>query len=585
MNQEFNAFQGICLDGVNSAVRPDLIGENQVAWMMNGTVRNGKPRTRPRLIQRALLPQGRVQGAGYFSFDGGTGILMISGAMYRLLINGTSFVCESVPLGFNNAPNLPTAWMQETVGSFLIQDGQSDCIIYDGSIARRANTALNEVPIGRQMAYGNGRLFVAVGERDLKAGDITTGVSGSELKFTETNYLFGGGAFYYPNGITGLSFLPTNNTSSGYGSLMVFGRKNTDSIRAEVTDRDLWQVIPGFQTIVLDSVGAVSHQAIVKVNQDIYWRDADGAIRSLRSAAADQNSPGNSGLSREVARIVDFESDSLLDQSSGMYFDNRILFLGSPFLNGDRGVAFNKIISLDAAPLATMRGKSPPAYDGEWTGANFVRMFTGTFNGTRRGFVISSDPDGENRLWEIDPKARNDVYLTDGTGSAENVVETTCYTEFRRFDFGLPTKQKALTRIDVWPTNIEGEVNLKLQFRTDSRTQWYDVPPDDGVEFCAKMTDPEGPTPHIWKNLASQERSRLKSYSIPETIDAITKLGINVGFSFQIRLIWMGDMLVDRIDIWARSAPQPQYSNLAELDEACLQEDIQGNEITYTILP
>lgn len=582
--------QGVIIDGVNSSVRPDLVGPRQASWMMNSTVRDGKPRTRPGIVQKTSLPQGRVQGAGFFSIAGGMIVLSIRGFLYRVLIEGDSFTVENIPLDFDNNPDLPIAYMVETNGNFLIQDGQNACIIYDGSIARRANQSLYEVPVGKQMAYGNGRLFVAVDANDIVAGNITDGsIANSELFFTENTYLFGGGAFYYPRPISGMAFLPTNNTSSGYGSLMIFGTRFTDSLRAEVAERDLWQIIPGFQLIVLDGIGTVSHLSITKVNQDLYWRDVDGQIRSLRSAAFDAMSPGNAPQSREVVRVTDFETDEWLEETSGIYFDNRLLFTASPKLYYSTGSGnaidppirvFSRLISLDCAPLATMQGKAPPAYDGEWQGLNFVRLVEGDFNGRRRAFAISTDPDGGNRLWEFDSGQQYDSYLT-GSGNTVD-VPIKSYAEFRRFNFGNPSQYKQLVRCDIYPADIQGEVSIELQWRADNRTQWLSC---DEVDFCAKMTDASTADPHVWKNLNAQERGRVRSYTFPDSVDPITKIAQTCGFGFQIRLVITGQCLVDRIDIYSRPLITPQFSNIADLDTACVENDVQGNEIVYSILP
>jgi hypothetical protein len=581
MNTWLGATQGLCLDGVNSAVRPDLIQPSQLAWAMNATVRDGKPRTRPALVQRAFLPDGRVQGAGYFSVGNGEMILSIGGKPYRVTMIGNNFSWEQLNLDFYNSTLLPTAWMCETSGYFIIQDGQSDPIIYNGGSIRRANPSENEVPIGRQMAYGNGRLAVAVAGHNIKVGDITDGL-GSELLFTETNYLSNGGAFFYPNEITALAFLPSNNTATGYGSLMVFGLGFTDSLRLEITQRDLWSTIPGFQVVVLDNIGATSQMSVVRVNQDLYWRDARGEIRSLRSAASGADSPGNTSLSREVSRIVDFETDNWLTQSGGMFFDNRILFLASPFLAEGNVTAFNDIISLDAAPLATMRAKAPPAYDGSWNGAHFTRMVKGMFGGVERGFVISSDADGQNRLWEIEPGERTDVYLTDGTTMLPVESRIVSTSEFRRFGTDKPNQLKRLVRCDFYPAEIEGDVNVKLYWRVGNTEQWFFC---DEVDFCAQMTDGTTATPHEWKNIRPQTRLQIRSFTFPQEINQMLKLSNTVGYDFQIRLVWTGNLLIDRLDVWVSELTNPRFSNISDLESKCIQYEVTDNQVTYSILP
>lgn len=574
--------QGLCIAGVNTAVRPDLIEGNQIVWGTNMQVRDGKPRTRGAFVQRAVLPTGIIQGAGYYSLRSGMMVVSIGGELTRLTFLGNNVFQNEIPLGFVNSPTLKNAWMVETQDSFIIQDGQSDAIIYNGSIARRADPTLKEVPRGTMMAYGNGRMWVATGGgQTLLAGDIAGTATNSDLFFTETTYLQGGGGLYFPAPIAGLSFLPANNTATGYGALMVFGANFTKTIRAEITQRDYWAQIPGFQVDTLDGIGAASQYCIVRVNQDLYWRDAGGEIRSLRAAAADQESPGNSPLSREVSRIVNYDTKWWLDQCSGTYFDNRVFFTASPFLLPNHAVGFKNLICLDCAPLATMRGKAPPAYDGQYCGTNFVRLVTGRFNGQSRMFAFSTDDDGTNRLWEWVQGEREDSYLTDSM-AVRVPHRIKCEAEFRRFNFGDPTRLKQLMRADFYPAEIEGDVNVKLYWRVGNRNQWQFC---DGVDFCAEMTDPEGETPHEWVNLASQERAKIKSFTFPDLKDDITNYLQTVGYDFQIRLVWEGNMLIDRIDLWARVLSDEPFSNIPETSPVCVQDSVSDNVISYRIVP
>jgi len=584
-NDWAQATQGFCLDGVNSNVRPDLIGENQLAWMVNGTVRDGKPRTRIALKQRLILPSGKFQGAGYFSSEQGMLVLSIGGQLSRVMLQGANFRNESISLGFDNAGINDNAWFCETPSGLVIQDNESAAIIYNGSTTRRANTTIPEIPIGSAMAFGNGRLWVVTkAGRNLKAGDIYDGTTDSEYGFTETGYLLGGGAFYFAYGITGLAFLPVNNTTTGYGSLMVFGSRNVTSLRAEVTERDLWQVIPGFQTSVLDGIGTPSHHSITRVDQDLYWRDELGQIRSLRSAAQQAQGPGNTPLSREVDRIVKYETSAWLNLCSGIYVDNRLLFTASPLIDTalPQNTVYGKLISLDCAPMATMRGKAQPSYDGEWTGVNFLRLVQGTFRGENRAFAIVRNGI-QNSLWEFVDELREDSYL-DG-GNPPKAVQIQSSVEFRRFDFGNPSFPKQLTRCDVYPSLIEGSVNISVYWRVGNRNQWLHW---GSFNACATMDDPpeaSASTPHVWKNLRSQERGRVKSLTIPSLKDNISQMAQSAGYSFQIRLVWTGNVTIDRIDIWARPLTDKAFSNIFDLNESCVQNEVADNEIQYSIIP
>lgn len=413
--------------GVSSAVSPDLLPANQVAWGMNADFRGTKFHTRPNIHQRMYLPSGLVQGVGYFNIQGGMLIAMIDGVPYRLRIGlrGGDFSKEKILLPFYNSPIIKQVWMCQTIESFIIQDGQSNAIIFDGSSARRAERDKAEVPLGLQMAYGNGRLWVAIQGNQLVAGDIRTADAGSELLFTETQYLSGGGALVFPNSITGLAFIPVTGTSD-YGALVTLGRNYVDTVRADISSRDSWASYPGFVTNAMRNVGTPSGWSLTQVNQDLMWRDALGGIRSLNTSLSNAyytqyrgaQQDANVSISREVSRLVDFDSQQLLGFSSGVYFNNRLLMTSSPFLNTQGGVSHRDLISLDFAPVSTMQGQSPPAYNGTWQGVNWTQLVKGEFNGQTRAFGVSSDQDGTNRLWEFDTGLPYDVSfeITDGSG-------------------------------------------------------------------------------------------------------------------------------------------------------------------------
>lgn len=581
--------------GVSSAVSPDLLPVNQTAWGLNVSFRGTKVHTRPNIHQRMYLPSGLIQGVGYFNLQGGMLIAMIGGVPYRIRvgIRNNDFSFEPISLPFYNSPIIKQVWMCQTVESFIIQDGQSQPIIYDGSSARRADRLKAEVPIGLMMAYGNGRLWVAIQGTQLVAGDIRTSTAGSELLFTENQYLSGGGALIFSDNITGLSFIPVTGTSD-YGALVAFGRNFVDTVRADITQRDAWASYPGFVTNAMRNVGTPSGWTIVQVNQDLMWRDALGGIRSLntslsnayyaqyRGAQSDANVP----ISREVSRLVDYDSQQLLGFSSGVYFDNRLLMTSSPFLNKQGGVSHRDLISLDFAPVSTMQGQSPPAYNGTWQGVDWTQLIKGEFNGKTRAFGLSSDKDGFNRLWEFDSGQPDDVYISDGTSMTDGtavpvaVSPIECFVEYPRIDFGEPKRRKLLTRCDVWMSNIVGEVGMRVYWRPDNNQKWMLW---DTTSQCAVMRDSTTTAPHVWKNLLPEQRPLVKSFSIPDTLDDVTTYALATGFGFQIRLAWTGFMRVERVVIWAQMVDDIDYVVREGQDGTCVPNDVTGNEIRYEI--
>jgi len=572
-----------CELGVSSAFEPELIPDNQLAWMKNGVARGGKASTRPFLKQRLILPTGVVQGVSYFSIQSGMLIMQIAGHEYRVRISNKSFSYEEIPLSFLNSAAIPEVWMQETVGSIVIQDGQSYPIIYDGSTARRSNVPGEEVPIGRMMAFGNGRLWVAINDNELVAGDIKTKVFQSELKFTEGQYFSGGGAFYFPFKQVGLAFIPASG-AAGYGALMVFGQSQTQGVRADIASRNLWPDFPGFIQPVLLSNGAISHFSIVEENQDLFWRDGNGGIRSIRSTAtAEVSGPGNTPISREVARITDFESVHRLSQCSSINFNNRLLMTASPFINIYGTTSYKNLISLDFAPMSSLAGKAPPAYDGQWEGLNFVRLVQGKFQNIRRAFAITTDDDGLNRLWEITDSGQADLYEVCDNGEAVPVNSAVpMVLEYPARAFGDPKRRKRLERCDVYLAGLDGQSELTVYWRADNYQKWSQW---DDVSACAKTTDAAVNSPHAWKNLRKQERPQTKTFSIPDGMNQMTERALHVGFQFQIRIVLRGKGQIFRTVVYASMLDEEQFADRDSTFSECIENDVTGNEIVYALQP
>ena len=575
----FETFPG----GASSAVAPDLLPDNQTAWGQNVAFRGAKVQTRPPIACRLVLPPGLIQGASYFGVQGGMIVVMIAGKPYRLRIGGTdpaAYSSEEISLASPNSGVIKQVWMAQTVETLVIQDGQSDAILYNGSVATRAG--YQQVPRGRMMAYGNGRLWVAINANELVAGDIRTRDPGSELNFTETTYLSGGGSLWFSRPMTGLTFIPVTGTTD-YGTLLVLGVDFADSVRADITDRDSWGTYPGFVTTVLRSIGCAGAWSLAQVNQDVYWRDGLAQIRSLRASLQDESGAGSSPLSREVSRIVDFDSQQLLPWVSSIYFNNRLLMTASPFLNPQGGVSFRDLVSLDFAPISTMQGKTSPAYDGNWQGVDWTQLVAGQFGGRQRAFGLSSDNDGFNRLWELGASDTvHDITLSCGSGSPEVTSPIGSFIEYPRVDFSDPKQRKRLTRLDVWLSEIVDEITLTPWWRTDNDQQWTQW--QETISECATTTDDATTTPHVWKNLLPQQRPLIKSFSIPDVLDDVIKYQRATGFTFQVRLAWTGSMKIQRATLWANPVQnQTDYVDRAGQGPDCVLNDVSGNELVYEI--
>ncbi len=80
-------------------------------------------------------------------------------------------------------------YMTQAEKFLIIQTGQDEPRIFDGYTVRRVSYYGDQVvPIGKQMAYGQGRLFVAVNDgTEIAAGDIVFGGSTTEAKIVSSS--------------------------------------------------------------------------------------------------------------------------------------------------------------------------------------------------------------------------------------------------------------------------------------------------------------------------------------------------------------------------------------------------------------
>ena len=561
--------QAYITGGVSSAFAPEYIESNQLAWARNTSCRDGLLKPRSGYHERSILTKGKVQGVEYYSRHGGMLVAMINGLLFRIKPNtSTTFAVESISLDFPNCDIESQAYMVECSSSLVIQNGIDTAIKYDGADAVHVNKR-GQVPRGKHMAYANGRLWVHNGRGRMYVGDIAGVATDSELNFTETTYLLGGGYFALPGEATGMQFIPINDSETGYGPLLVFGRDYVIAFRADITQRDLWQQTQGFQTVVLPHIGCISDKSIVAFNQDIYWRDGKGEIRSLRQARIDSSTPGIGSLSKEVSFLIDQDSTNLLDNCPSMIFDNRLLIGASPFINIYGETSYKDVVSMDMAPTTTMKGKSSPVYDGEWDGISVTHMVKGYFDGIERAFMVTLDQDDNNRLFEIMPKDRRDIYYLSGTATPQRIKRV---IDTRKFLFQSGQHYKRLDRVDFWATDINGLVDVKVYYKKDFDSQFTYW---DTIQFCSKTTDASTAAPHVFKQLGKRNAPHIRTLTAPTAN--------MVGQDFQLRLEIDGDCVMDRIILHAdKNVTHPVYADRQDYS-TCTETIVDLQPMNYEI--
>lgn len=110
-------------------------------------------------------------------------IMVADGKIMALNFGDAS--CYRLNLSDEIATDVPV-YMVQAEKYLIIQSGQDEPRVFDGYTARRVSHYGSQVlPIGKQMAYGQGRLFVAVNEgAEIIAGDLVFSGFLSEAKIT-----------------------------------------------------------------------------------------------------------------------------------------------------------------------------------------------------------------------------------------------------------------------------------------------------------------------------------------------------------------------------------------------------------------
>jgi hypothetical protein len=499
-------------------------------------------------IQGAILVQGAIVYQDPREGNPSQMIVVADGNIYTLNFEDASCFLLNPTDGIS--PDVPV-YMTQAERFLVIQTGKDEPRVYDGYLLRRASYYGDQViPIGKQMAYGQGRLFVAVNEgAEIVAGDLVFGgsttnvaitsssaanpavittakdhgfVAGDQitiqghsssppinstytvgttsstttftipvavtsagkggfvsrfnagqdsdlLRFTENTFLNEGGSFA-PTGkvgrITGLVFLPVQDTSTGQGDLIAFCERGAVTFQVSAP-RDQWKNLQGFQRVLFDNIGSTS-DSIIPVNGDLFFRSREGnGIRTYRNARAEADGYGQTPVSAEIDPVLKQDTQWMLDRVSFANFDNRLLMTCLPkqyprraatpesaaeFAEEPVPTLYDGIAVLDFQSVSTGRGKAAAVFDGVWTGLRIYKLVQGTFDGEPRCFAVCQHEDAtgrRNEIWEV---SRSDEYDTPVEGP--RLINAGIVT--RSYDFRDTMSLKKLLRCDLWFDDIGG---------------------------------------------------------------------------------------------------------------------------------
>lgn len=439
-----------------------------------------------------------------------------------------------------------------------------------GPLANLDITSIPEIPACRMGAYGLGQNWVSSVDglsffpSDLvgsSSGTLANNYRDAVLKTTDAEVM---GLFRLPVAgeiITSMTFVATLDQALGQGPLQVGVASGMFSVTAPFTLVDfqgLGVVNPVSNPILTKSLigfGPVGQNSTVLANSDTIFRSIEG-INSLILARRDfSDIGGNTPISREMSRIINFDNISLLSYSSAIVFDNRLRMTCSPQVSA-QGVFHMGELVLNYDLLSSLRGKASPVWDGLWTGMNTLQYTKGQFGPIERAFAFTFNlTDGQIELYEL---------LKQGTEHFDNgdiriiwVVETPVI-------YNQPLKNLTdMVRLidgEMYLAEVDKRVDVAVFYRPIFYPCWI---PWHTFAVCADMTG---------TNAQEQVRYRL-GFSEPDgrVCDSINNRPFRDAEAFQLRFEITGHCKLWGVKTLADVLPETTFAKPAGcVEPACL---------------
>jgi len=407
-------------------------------------------------------------------------IVVVSGVIF--LINQETFevtvpAIEGGGLLNENSPRLN--W--SNAGEFLvIFDFPNFPVILQGTVARRADPALFEVPVSVLGGYNQNRLFISNAGNEFTGGDPTGSLAAPEapVTFQEVELpaspyfgqIFQLSTNYSNDPITFLGFLQVIDTSTGIGPFLV-GTTNAIYSYQTQLPRAQWEASQ-FGSVFVENAGIAGARSGINVNSDFFFFSSDGQLRSASMSRDEQKKWARVPISREVENWLKYWDKSLIPYTVLGYFNNKIFATVNPYRTDAIlpnktpvfDVAFGGMVVLELDNLATLGKDGQPAWAGLWTGLRPMDMCVSN----QRMFVMSKDDNSVNELYEVDPTITYDVSKNGDIRYVESIIYT------REYDFSasgavssipIPFQNKDLHSIDLDLRNIQGDFSIDVLFK------------------------------------------------------------------------------------------------------------------------
>lgn len=583
---------------------PNGLPRTMWSWMTNCTVRGGGTTQRGgfNFIAKITPPSFGIYQGGYCyepTFANPYLMLQIGGHIFQVNVGTDNSVVDlSEEFDLFNPATPPQIWMAQGEQFLVIQAGDLSTnpkptlpLFWDGQKLFRSlgiigpnnipgqQTPFNQLPAAQAMVYYQGRMWYAIANRyaagdtvfNTSSGTAAYGFADAILEVTENPLALGGDGFAVPSQagfITALTYTANLDTTLGQGPLYIGTRKRIYSITPPL-NRAQWiattAASPPQAIVAQNRWGPTGDRGVVQVNGDLFYPSLEPGIRSLFVATRYFSQWGNTPISRNINRVLNFNNRALMPFATGIEFDNRLL-MGILPVQTVVGPAHQALASLDFDIISAFGqeelqgGKPPPAWEGMLQGLDVLQLFDGDFGGLQRAFaVIHSQVDDSVEVWEITDSLTRDNSPVAPDARVTWYVESPAYTWGREFDL------KRLDGGEIWADRINGTVQLTVEYRVDADACWQ---PWLQTQFCAARTTCEDVVNPICYPTAPTYCEGQKFPIVLPVPPAPSCVSLNFrphtdGYQFQVRITVKGFMRIRGLLLYALPLEKRPFEGLA----------------------
>lgn len=473
------------------------------------------------------------------------------------------------------------------------QNGKDYPLYWDGNINHKMNPVYSSsmvgnrpMMIGNLMVYAHGRIFLATENDLVYASDhfYSQGIGSDKreavLKFSESFYPSSGDGFGAPSDlgkITYLGVIPRNPTLNGHGEVIVGCENGWFSIDP-TPQRNEW-TRNNIQTIVSTNKGNASPYGAIVVNGDVWFRDTENGVSSLRISASEVSQDiGESSIGYDVAHYLLQDTPGTIDNCVSGKFDRYVFFsVGhkKKEVDGHDGVFHRYATGIVVADLnrGSSFNKEPIRWDGIWTGLRVTGMAEGVIGGIKKGFFTSLCSDGKNRIFSLSNE-REDYCDASGYRKIKS-----SYLIGSLFS-GETIANKTLNGAVVLFKGVFEETLISIDYSSDGY-ECYSPLDSKRVgcdNFCQssvienKQTGESCNNGDVYRSISGIWKTKAPCIS-----DSKIDKSLSYGYSFSVKIKIEGFAKIIRCDILSSGEEKPKFSIECENSEckgySCCEEE------------